>query len=161
VGLQDFDDRLSAATVKLLIWFVMPLTGLGGLIGGVQIMRESWGVITGSGTPGTFVANKLECTTIDSLRHGSTTTCGFTGPFTSTDGRIHFNVAEMNGSPHGMKPGDSAAAIYTGVTGPPPQVFGKGNLADFTFGVALTVGGLALIGLWLFLVVRRWRRARI
>jgi hypothetical protein len=160
VSLQDFSDGLGDALYKFLLWVFMPLVGLGIVVIGVQVMTESWGVITGSGTPGTFVANKLECTTTDTVRHGSITTCSFTGPFTSTDGRIHFNVAELNGSPHGMKPGDSAAAVYTGVTGPPPQVFGKGNLADFGFGITLTVGGLAIFGFWVFLVVRRWRRAR-
>lgn len=160
MSLQDFSDGLGDALYKFLLWVFMPLVGLGIVVLGIQVMNESWGVITGSGTPGTFVANKLECSTSDTLRHGRVTTCSFTGSFTSRDGRIHFNVAELNGSPHGMQPGDSAAAVYTGVAGPPPQVFGRGNLADFAFGVALTLGGLALVGFWVFLLMRRWRRSR-
>lgn len=160
MSLQGVADGLSDAFLKFLVWVFMPVMAVAVVGIGFQYMTESWAVLTGTGTPGTFVANKLDCITEHSIRHGDSTFCSFMGPFTSTDGRVHFNVAEMNGSPHGMKPGDSAAAIYTGVTGPPPQVFGKGNLADFGFGVALAVGGVAVIGLWVFLMIRRRSRTR-
>lgn len=131
--------------MKFFLWIGLPLIAVIGLVMGSQDVVPAWQAKLGTGTAGTFAADREDC---------GRRSCSFFGTFTASDGTRRTDVI-LYDEPDSLRVGGTTAAIDSGAR---KGVFATAGGFTYLLVTGLTLAGAAAAIGWIVFLLRLLRR---
>ena len=141
-------SKIVELRVKIFLWVGLPVVAAIGLLYGATDLVPSWQAKNGSGTVGTFTAERKDC---------GKRNCSFYGPWQAKEGGKSRSDVILYDEPDSLQVGGTVEAIDSGAR---KGVYATTGGSTYLLVTAFTVGGLlAAIG-WVFFLYRTFTRRR-
>jgi hypothetical protein len=141
-------SKIANLRMKIFLWVGLPVIAAIGLLYGSTDLVPAWQAKSGSGTVGTFTAEREEC---------GKRSCSFHGSWTSKDGSKSLPDVILYDEPDSLRLDGTTEAIDSGAR---KGVFATAGGSTYLLVTALTVGGvLAAVG-WVYFLFRTFTRRR-
>jgi hypothetical protein len=131
----------------VFLWIVLPAIAIVGLWFGVQDVVPAWQAKAGSGTTGTFVAEREDC---------GRRSCSFYGTFTASDGAKRTDVI-LYDEPGSLRVGGTTEAIDSGARN---GVFATAGGLTYLLVTGFVLAGVAAAIGFVVVVTRTVRRRK-
>jgi hypothetical protein len=142
-------SKISDWRMKFFLWIGLPVIAAMGLLFGAVDLVPAWQAHGGGGTPGTFTAEREEC---------SRRSCSFYGSWVAADGSAGRDDVILYDEPDSLATGRTTAALDTGAR---KGVFATAGGSTYLLVTGFLVGGLAALVAWVFVLRNAWRRRRV
>jgi hypothetical protein len=144
---MGFLTKIENWRTKFFLWVGLPLIAVIGLVFGSADLVPAWQAKSGSGTAGTFTADREECGR----------SCSFYGTFVAADGNQTRTDVILYDEPGSLRVGGKTDAIDSGAR---KGVFAKDGGLTYLLVTAFTVAGVAAAVGWVFFLLRTFRRRK-
>ena len=133
--------------MRIFLWIALPAIAVAGLLFGAQDVVPAWQAKAGSGTTGTFIAEREDC---------GRRSCSFYGTFTASDGATRTDVI-LYDAPASLRVGGTTEAVDSGAR---KGVFATAGGLTYLLVTGFTLAGAAAAIGFLVVVLRTFRRRK-
>ena len=134
--------------MKFFLWIGLPIIAAMGIMFGAFDLVPAWQAHGGSGTIGTFTAEREEC---------SRRSCSFYGSWAAADGSERRTDVILYDEPDSLSTGSTTGALDTGAR---KGVFATAGGLTYLLVTGFVVGGLAALVGWAFVLRNAFRSRR-
>ncbi|MFI7541885.1 hypothetical protein [Actinoplanes sp. NPDC049599] len=141
-------SKISDWRMKFFLWIGLPvIAGLGLLFGAFDLV-PAWQAHGGSGTAGTFTAEREEC---------GRRSCSFHGSWTAADGSAKRDDVILYDEPDSLRTGATVEALDSGAR---KGVFATAGGSTYLLVTGFVLAGVAALVGWVFVLRNAFRRRR-
>jgi hypothetical protein len=141
-------SKISDWRMKFFLWIGLPvIAGLGLLFGAFDLV-PAWQAHGGSGTAGTFTAEREEC---------GRRSCSFHGSWAAADGSAKRDDVILYDEPDSLRTGATVEALDSGAR---KGVFATAGGSTYLLVTGFVLAGVAALVGWVFVLRNAFRRRR-
>jgi hypothetical protein len=133
-------SKISDWRMKFFLWIGLPVIAAMGMVFGAFDLVPAWQAHGGSGTAGTFTAEREEC---------GRRSCSYYGSWAAADGSDRRDDVILYDEPGSLSTGGTTEAVDTGAR---KGVFATAGGSTYLLVSAFVAGGLAALIGWIFVI---------